>query len=274
MSSVTDTEAVISEFVDLIYPSFALAVTNTAFFASLFTLFVVLLAHSTKESRRRMVLRLNVLAVCLVLTMGALVGFGTRKFIVDQSDQMSATLNTAVGVFNIFLPLLTPQAILLKIFAFPFCIKCARVVVLILLVNEFARALTMTDNYDAFRSPNLIAEWTMQMADNMYSVSFFLYNLRVRTSSIKRANFIFPLMFNIVLLVTIVTEQLMTISGLILLLLLINSYITVMGVLCATVWCSRSEQVKIRNEPSLRRVGDASRKGGSDTVMVGKRAAT
>ncbi|KAI5992052.1 hypothetical protein EDC04DRAFT_1323569 [Pisolithus marmoratus] len=316
MSSVTDQEAIINGFVEFIHPAFVLAVANAAFSASLFTLFVVLLAHSTKESRRRMVLRLNVLAICLVFIMGALVGFSSRKFIVDRSGHQSPRLNIAIIAFKVFLPLLcdsilltrlfalyplssTPRAILLKIFAFPFCVKCARVVVLALLVNDYARAFTMIASYNVFRNPNLIAEWTMQIADNMYSVSFFLYNLHVRTGSIKcgrmtsrirqifyisAANFVFPLMFNIVLLITIVTEQLYTIGGLLLLLLLINSYVTVMGVLCATVWFSRSEWVGTRNEPlpdrifmlepSLRRVHEAGRKGGSDIVMVGKRSST
>ncbi|KAI6015608.1 hypothetical protein EDC04DRAFT_2948189 [Pisolithus marmoratus] len=184
MSSVKDSEAIINDFVDSIRPAFVLAVTNIAFSASLFTLFIVLVALSTKESRRRLAFRLNVFAICLALTMGVMVGFGSVKFTLGQFDQLSTSVNIATVVFNVFLPLLcdsilltrlfalyplssTHPATLLKIFTFPFCVKCARLVVITLLVNDYARTFTMIAGYDASSNPNLIAEWTMQMADNM-----------------------------------------------------------------------------------------------------------
>ncbi|KIK29905.1 hypothetical protein PISMIDRAFT_671890 [Pisolithus microcarpus 441] len=136
--------------------TFVAIVVNTAFSASLFTLFVVLLALSTKESRRRLVFRLNVLAICLVLTMGILVGFSNGKVILNPFYSLPASVPIA-GVFFTFLPPLlcdsilltrlfalyppssTRPAILLKIFAFPFCIKCARVVVLVRYVVDVFR---------------------------------------------------------------------------------------------------------------------------------------
>ncbi|KAI6107569.1 hypothetical protein EDD16DRAFT_1620991 [Pisolithus croceorrhizus] len=64
---------------------------------------------------------------------------------------------------------------------------------------------------------------------------------------ISIANFVFPLMFNIVLIICAIADQSFgNIGGL---LLLINNYVTVMGVLCATVWFSRLEQVRTCNEP-------------------------
>ncbi|KAI6031196.1 hypothetical protein BKA83DRAFT_4197121 [Pisolithus microcarpus] len=321
MSSATDPESIINTFVDDMRLTFVAIVVNTAFSASLFTLFVVLLALSTKESRRRLVFRLNVLAICLVLTMGILVGFSNGKVILNPFYSLPASVPIA-GVFFTFLPPLlcdsilltrlfalyppssTRPAILLKIFAFPFCIKCARVVVLSLLFNNFVRSTTTADGASSsssfwYRNPYLIAEWTMQMADNMYSVGLFLYNLRVRTGSIKRsgamsarirqifyisaANFVFPLMFNIVLITTVATNQFTVIGGMF---SLINNYVTVMGVLCATVWFSRSERVRTPNEPlsddlfsrnpNFRRVYDTGGTCGSETVVVGnvKRFAT
>ncbi|KAI6017460.1 hypothetical protein EDC04DRAFT_2902550 [Pisolithus marmoratus] len=285
MSSVTDPKAIINEFVGFIHSYFVTVVVNTAFSTSLFTFFVVLLALSTKESRRRLVFRLNVFAICLVLTMSMLVSFGSGKVILGQLDWELENVYIAAVAFIIFPPLLcdsilltrlfalyplssTPSATLLKIFAFPFCVKCGRVVVL---VHYLVKMSANPEAYSAFfRNPDMTAEWTMQIADNMYSVSLFLYNLHVRTGSIHRghaaggmvarirqifyisaANFVFPLMFNIVLMAfntTIATtSQLLSIGQLI---ALINTYVTVMGVLCATLWFSRSEWVRTRNEPS------------------------
>ncbi|KAI6146226.1 hypothetical protein BKA82DRAFT_761960 [Pisolithus tinctorius] len=63
---------------------------------------------------------------------------------------------------------------------------------------------------------------------------------------VSATNFVFPLTFSIVLIIFITTTQFLVTCRL---LLLINNYITVMGVLCATVWFSRFEWVRARNEP-------------------------
>ncbi|KAI6012712.1 hypothetical protein F5J12DRAFT_547444 [Pisolithus orientalis] len=326
MSSVTDPEAIINEFVNTIHPAFVTTVVNIAFSASLFTLFAVLLALSTKESRCRAVFRLNVLAVCIVLAMGMLVGFSNGKIVVGQLGSLPLSIFLAELAFIVFPPLLcdsilltrlfalypptsSPPTTLLKIFAFPFCVKCARVVVLSLFLNRCTSSAAIMDgvNLDPdevatwfFRNPYMIAEWTLQIIDNSYFVTVFLYNLRVRVGSIKRmggmtarihqifyisaANFVFPLIFNIMLIIgtsVASTGQLLVVGSL---LLLINSYVTVMGVLCATVWFSRYERILIRNEPlsddmfslepSLRRVHGTGMECGSETVVVGRRFAT
>ncbi|KAI6015612.1 hypothetical protein EDC04DRAFT_2903712 [Pisolithus marmoratus] len=314
MSSATDPQATINEIIDSIYPAFILSVANAAFCASLFTLFVALLALSTKESRRRLVFRLNVFAICIVLSMGVLVGFGDGEITVNQADPLPAGGPIASAALTVFPPLLfdsilltrlfalyplssTRPATLLKIYTFPFCVKCARVAVLTRFLNEYAtyvRSATAEDPNPWFHNPNLIAEWTMQIADNMYSVILFLYNLHARTDLIKRggmparirqifyvsvANFVFPLLFNIILIIYIMTNQ-SFVGGL---LIMINNYVTVMGVLCATVWFSRMEWVRSRNdplsddmfglEPSFRMIHDASRKRESK-VVLGKVSST
>ncbi|KAI6142342.1 hypothetical protein BKA82DRAFT_2584946 [Pisolithus tinctorius] len=107
---------------------------------------------------------------------------------------------------------------------FPFCVKYARVVVIILLVNDFIMVGTTTETLVKddvniwFRNPNVIAEWTLQIAGNLYSVSLFLCNLHVRARPLKS--------------------------------FLINSYVTVISVLRATPWFSRPEWAQPCNEPS------------------------
>ncbi|KAI5985081.1 hypothetical protein EDD15DRAFT_2477295 [Pisolithus albus] len=317
---MADSEATIIAFVNSIRPVFPSIILNAAFAACVFTLFVLLLALSTKESRRRLVFRLNVLAICLVLTMGALTGLVTGKAIVDPFNLVSTNTFIAAIIFLIFPPLLydsilltrlfalypfgsTPATTLVKIFAFPLCIKCARVVVITIGVHGFVglgtttEALIQAESADWFRSPYLIAEWSMQIADNLYTVSLFLYNLHIRTSSMRRgegatfiaerirqifyisfANFVFPLIFNVAQIFSITTDRSPTAGGL---LIVINNYVTVVGVLCATLWFSGSEWARTRNEllpehmlntlkPTLGRVGVAGGMSGSPVASVGK----
>ncbi|KAI6102436.1 hypothetical protein EDD16DRAFT_1843568 [Pisolithus croceorrhizus] len=286
MSSVTNSEATINAFVNAVRPAFGYVVAATAFSTCLFTLFITLLALSTKESRRRLVFRLNVVAICLALTTSALIGLMTGEAVVNPFNQVSKSVSVAAVTFLSCSPLLydsmlltrlfavypigsTPAVTLVKIFAFPFCVKCVRVAAITMGVRGFAvlgtttEALIQNQSTNWFRSPYLVTECTMQIVDNLYSVSFFLYNLHIRTSSIKRArgiaerirqvfyisvaNFIFPLIFNIAQIVFATTDWSTTAGGMV---LLINNYITVLGVLCATLWFSGSEWVRTRNEPS------------------------
>ncbi|KAI6032527.1 hypothetical protein EDC04DRAFT_2898121 [Pisolithus marmoratus] len=316
MSSVTDSEATINAFTNAIRPSFNYFVVNTAFSACLFTLFLVLLALSTNESRRRLVFRLNLLAICLVLTMGALMGLTTGKAVVDPFNQVSTGVFVTGITFLVFPPLLydsilltrllalyppssTAAATLVKILAFPLCIKCARVVIITIGLRSYigsgmtTEALVQDEPAIWFRNPYLIAEWTMQIVDNMYSVSLFLYNLHIRTSSIKRArgiadrirqifyisvaNFIFPLVLNIAQIIFAATDRSPFTGGV---LPLINNYVTVMGVLCATLWFSGSEWVRTCSEPLPEHMLNSPKpnvggpvtggKSGSTIVSIGK----
>ncbi|KAI6130677.1 hypothetical protein EDD16DRAFT_1540115 [Pisolithus croceorrhizus] len=103
----------------------------------------------------------------------------------------------------------------------------------------------------------------MQITDNAYSVSpikrgvYDLYLLgcpRVcQIFYIPAANFVFPLILNIALIVffTAVSTAGQH-SALGDLLVSVNSYVTVLCVLCATVWPSKSEVVRTRNQPLSR----------------------
>ncbi|KAI6038867.1 hypothetical protein EDC04DRAFT_1843295 [Pisolithus marmoratus] len=319
MSSITSPEAVINEFTDEIRPSLDYVLASTACSACLFTLLVVLFGFSTKESRRRVVFQLNVFAICVALTLGILTGLNSGKAIVDPFNPVSTGVYITAVVFALYPPLLydsillarlfalypvasTPSFILVKIFAFPFCIKCARVVVIALWLNDYiepgltTQALVQNQSANWYRNPRMTAEWTMQMADNLYSVSFFLYNLHVRTSSIRIggiserirqifyisvANFVFPLLFNIVQIILITTDRSPHTGALV---LLINNFLAVVGVLCATLWFSGSEWVRSRKEPSSDdpfplspspcRINGTDRKCENEIVVIGRRSIT
>ncbi|KAL4062413.1 hypothetical protein V8B97DRAFT_308524 [Scleroderma yunnanense] len=262
---------------------FQLVIGITAYAACLSTLLVVLFAFSTKESQRRLVFHLNVLAIIIALILAIFNGITSGKAILKPFNPVSKDVYVATIVFAIFPPLfydsillcrlfalyppaMTPALTLVKIFAFPFCIKCARLVVISLGLNELVSsgpstaALSQDTLTSWYHNPYMIAEWTMQIADNLYSVSFFLYKLHIRTSTIKRetsiaerirqifyisiANFIFPLFFNIAQIVCITTDS-SPYTGT--MLLMTNDYITVVGVLCATIWFSGTDWVRTRN---------------------------
>ncbi|KAI6032525.1 hypothetical protein EDC04DRAFT_2233462 [Pisolithus marmoratus] len=297
MSSVTGSEVAIDAFIDEIRPSFNYIVADAACSGCLFTLLVVLLGFSTKESRRRLVFQLNVLAICVALTLAILTGLTSGKAVVDPFNQVSTRLYITAIVFAFYPPLLydsilltrlftlypvtiTPWFTLVKIFAFPFCIKCARVVVLALWFNDYVKfgsttqALVQNQGAIWYRNRNMTAEWTMQTADNLYSVSFFLYNLHVRTSSIRSvsgiserirqifyisaANFVFPLLFNIAQIILITADRSPYTGSLV---ILINNFVTVIGILCATLWLSGSEWVRGHKE-ALADAEDFARWGG------------
>lgn len=319
MSSATDAGAIINGFVETIHPNFDNIIAISAFSACLLTLFTILFAFSTKRVRRSLAFRLNVCSLCIVLTMSILAGFTNGKAIVYPFNQVPRSVFVATVVFVFFPPLLydsvllirlcvlypldeTPPATLLRILAFPFCVKCARAVVVTVGILEYVKAgrtteALMQDEATVwFRNPYLIAELAMQIADNLYSVTLFLYNLRIRTKPIRSggitisgcirqafyisiANFVFPLMFNILLLTFVTTRHSPNTGAL---LVFINNYITVMGVLCATLWSSRREWVRAYNESlsdgmlrckvNLERVSVTVREGTSEMAVTGTRS--
>ncbi|KAI6045884.1 hypothetical protein EDC04DRAFT_2888471 [Pisolithus marmoratus] len=255
MSSVTGSEVAIDTFIDEIRPSFNYIVADAACSGCLFTLLVVLLGFSTKESRRRLVFQLN--------------WEGNSRPVQSGVNESLLLLLSSLSTRRY-----------LKIFAFPFCIKCARVAVLALWFNDYVKfgstiqALVQNQGAIWYRNRNMTAEWTMQTADNLYSVSFFLYNLHVRTSSIRSvsgiserirqifyisaANFVFPLLFNIAQIILITADRSPYTGSLV---LLINNFVTVIGILCATLWLSGSEWVRGHKE-ALADAEDFARWGG------------
>ncbi|KAI6038865.1 hypothetical protein EDC04DRAFT_2895815 [Pisolithus marmoratus] len=279
MSSVTGSEVAINAFIDQIRPIFDYILVVTACSTCLFTLF------------------LNVLAICVALTLGVLTDLNSVKAIFDPFSQVSKSVYITTSAFTLY-PLLlyhsilltrlfslypvasTPSFTLVKVFAFAFCSNALELQSLwvssMLLSKSQITSMTLVQNQGAlwYRNPKMTAEWTMQMADNLYSVSFFLYNLHVRTSSIRSvgglseriwqifyvsvANLVFPLLFNIAQIILITTDRSAYIGTL---LFLINHFVTVIGVLCAAVWFSTSEWVRGRKE-ALVDAADFARWGG------------
>lgn len=280
MSQTSNSQLIISNFIDTIRPPFNFILGVTALSACLVTLLVVLSAFSTQESRRRPAFYLNIIAISTAVVLGVLSGITSGRAILDPFSPTGEGIYTATIFFALFPPVfydsillarflvlypvnVTPRSTLFKIFTFPICIKCGRLIVLSLYLHEFVQStrllLSLEQHAQAtwYRNPYITAEWTMQILDNLYSVSIFLYNFRVRTSKMKYsgrigtqirqivfisvANFVFPLFLNIGQIVCITTSHSFATGTMV---LLTNNYVSVIGVLCATIWFSGTEWIR------------------------------
>ncbi|KAI5997357.1 hypothetical protein EDC04DRAFT_2585116 [Pisolithus marmoratus] len=275
MSQTATSQLIISNFVDTIRPPFEFIVGVTALSSCLVTLLVILFLFSTHESRRRPVFCLNVIAISTAVVLSILTGITSGRAIFDPFSPTGEGIYVATIFFAIFPPVfydsilltrllalypvnVTPGSTLFKMFIFPVCIKCSRLISLYL--REFVQSTKVLQSLEQhaqatwYRNPYITAEWTMQMLDNLYSVSIFLYNLHTRTSRVKYCerriqqivfisvtNFVLPLFLNAVQIVCITTSHSFATGTMV---LLTNNYVSVIGVLCATIWFSGSEWVR------------------------------
>ncbi|KAI6039910.1 hypothetical protein EDC04DRAFT_2567991 [Pisolithus marmoratus] len=302
----TSQEAIIANFVEDIHAPFTFVIVVTSLCACLVSLLVVLFVFSTADLRRRLIFRLNVIAICFTLILGVLNFAVSGSAILRPFSPIPDSLYVATIVFAIFPPVFydsillirllalypverTPMSTLVRVLAFPLCVKCGRLLVLSLYIHQYLiitpdlTSLTMHAEATWFRNPYLTTEWTLQTFDNLYSSGFFLCKLQStrRTSSrltlgerpalsiarmrqilyISAANFVFPVLFNIGQIICITTDRSFYVGTM---LLLANSYVSVIGVLCATIWVSGGHYVQRHNPYSTNSsVGPARSMGGN-----------
>ncbi|KAI6037721.1 hypothetical protein EDC04DRAFT_2112489 [Pisolithus marmoratus] len=306
----TSQEVIIANFVENIHAPFTFVIVVTSLCACLVSLLVVLFVFSTADLRRRLIFRLNVIAICFTLILGVLNFVVSGSAILRPFNPIPDSLYVATIVFAIFPPVFydsilltrllalypverTPMSTLVRVLAFPLCVKCGRLLVLSLYIHQYLiitpdlTSLTMHAEATWFRNPYLTTEWTLQTFDNLYSSGFFLCKLQStrRTSSrltldlfsfpqtseigrrmrqilyISAANFVFPVLFNIGQIICITTDRSFYVGTM---LLLANSYVSVIGVLCATIWVSGGHYVQRHNPYSTSSsVGPARSVGGN-----------
>lgn len=293
LANSTDQEAIITSFIQDIRAPFTFITVVTPLCACLVTLLVVLFAFSTAESRRRLIFRLNVIAICFALMLGVLNFIVSGNAILRPFSPVSQSLYAVTIIFAMFPPVFydsilltrilalypterTSLFTLVRILAFPICVKCGRLVVLSLYIHQYlisapgVAPLTVQAEITWFRNPYVTTEWTLQMFDNLYSSGFFLYKLYIQSASISplrltldsftltlpqtsevgrrirqilfisTANFVFPVLFNIGQIICITVDSSFYIGTV---LLLANSYVSVIGVLCATIWAAGGDYV-------------------------------
>lgn len=294
--STVSPEAIITNFVEGIRDPLTFVLVITSLCACLITLLIVLFVFSTRELRKRLIFRLNVIAICFALTLGVLNFIVSGSAILRPFDPVpqslyittiAAALLPPVFYDSILLTRLlalypvdrTPLPVLIRILAFPICVKCGRLVVLSLYVWHYAGESRDLATFSAhaqatwYRNPFVTTEWTLQMFDNLYSSGLFIYQLHTQSAQmspvaygshvfsfpevgnigkrireifyISVANFVFPVLFNIGQIICITADPSFYLGTL---LLLSNTYVSVIGVLFATIWVSGGEYVRRQTE--------------------------
>ncbi|KAG6909187.1 hypothetical protein DXG01_001701 [Tephrocybe rancida] len=159
----------------------------------------------------------------------------------------------------------TPRRTYFMVLAFPVTVKCARLTCVTLFLHNIGQArtdgpggiFTVVGGF-WYRNPYLVAEWSLQIADNLYCTLFFLWKLRkfyngehnnkltrnktllARLRSIfaiALANFVFPLFMNIAQLILVLRDVHYPRGAEI---LMANLYVAIIGLLFATVWAGRN----------------------------------
>ncbi|KAI6013309.1 hypothetical protein PISMIDRAFT_677254 [Pisolithus microcarpus 441] len=271
MSESSEIQAIITEFVNAIRPQYFLVVAVVPFCGCLLTLLAVLCAFSTPELRSLLVFKLNVVAILVALVTGILNGYLNGLRILEPfAPETALSICFTFVLFALGSPLFydsilllrvlafypihsTPLLTLAKVLAIPILVKCGRLLCLSLFLHGYyVRYASYGPVTNWFRNPYVTSEWALQVVDNMYSCGFFLYKLHIHDSKISQfrsgstmvhlirnifliscANFVFPVLFNVAQIICITIDRSYLTATL---LLLINGYVSVIGVLGATIF--------------------------------------
>ncbi|KAH8108861.1 hypothetical protein DFH11DRAFT_1630846 [Phellopilus nigrolimitatus] len=150
----------------------------------------------------------------------------------------------------------------IKVLVFPVLVKCGRFIVVVLYLHSFTvesknvGSVLLVGTVSWFRNPYILTEWVLQMVDNSYSSLFFLYKLRLfdkfgRAGWVDRhptvltrirglfyialGNFVFPVILNIAQIVLISSDRSFLDGTYV---LVVNNFVTIIGVVFATIWTS------------------------------------
>lgn len=149
MSQSSDYQTIISAFIEYVRPQFVLVVGITPFCACLVTLLAVLFAFSTPLSRKLLVFKLNVLAICIALVTGTLNGYLNALGVLEPFSPMpSLGICFTFAFFALLSPLFydsillhrllafypinsTPLRTVAKVLVLPICVKVGRLVLVV-----------------------------------------------------------------------------------------------------------------------------------------------
>jgi len=241
-------------------------------------LLIFLFMFSTPASRAHPVFLLNVCIVVLGLGLAAINVGQEWSNLTAPTVAIPDSLTLANIALTVISPLVidsvlifryiafyprraTPLSKYAQILAFPLIIKTGRLVCDTLFLVNLGRkngqgSIDVLASETWFRNPYLVSEWSLQIADNVYASSFFFYKLSsyygksqatfiVRNRSlisrirglfaIALANFVFPLFLNITQVVLITRDTNYARGAEV---LMANMYVSIFGVLFATVWAS------------------------------------
>ncbi|KII90344.1 hypothetical protein PLICRDRAFT_38849 [Plicaturopsis crispa FD-325 SS-3] len=253
----------------VIGPSLSFLLLGTVFSSLLISIFIALLFFSDSKSRKRPIFVLNVLAVLLGVAEGAVnINIEIRTMLfpdhpVPLSTKFAFVILAFIGPLSVECVLLFRIATvfppttehakrkLAAILAFPILSKTAR------LVNFGLFMLSIPTVFLALQ-----IEWILQLVEHSYVVLIFSYRLRSRQSTtetmevirsarmsrrirglllIAISNFIFPVVLNVVQLILLIGKTKTNGSFIRMALVFVaNTYVTIIGVVFATVWSTGS----------------------------------
>ncbi|KAJ3859188.1 hypothetical protein EV359DRAFT_23063, partial [Lentinula novae-zelandiae] len=265
-------------YIAIIEPGVTFSLLGAFFCGMLLPLLVLLLLFSSSTARRHPVFLLNIFIIVLGLGLGAVnVGQEWSNMVTplvaipDSLTLANIALNTcspviidSVLLFRIlaFYPRMTTAlSTYIGVLAFPIAIKIGRFVCVTIFLYHLGRvnghgSITSLAAQSWYRNPYLMSEWCLQMADNLYSTSFFFWKLRkfyrgdgnnfllrsksllsrIRTLfAVALANFVFPLFLNVAQVILIARDHSYARGAEV---LMSNMYLGILGVLFATVWAS------------------------------------
>ncbi|THU91849.1 hypothetical protein K435DRAFT_758739, partial [Dendrothele bispora CBS 962.96] len=264
-------------YIEAIRPSLNFILVLTPLGAALVPLIFTLFYFSTPQTRRHPVFILNILACCCGICEAAINAALETKQILYPLEPVSKELLTAVIAFTIVSPLFidsvllfrvlafypvssTPRHVLFSILALPVLVKCGRFVAVVMYLHSFTNSsgklpsVLLASQSTWPRNPYTMTEWTLQMIDNLYASSMFLYKLwqyqrpasntvMIRSKNllahirslflIALGNFVFPVIMNIATIVLVATDP-SFINGTYI--LLSNNYVAILGIVFATIW--------------------------------------
>jgi len=265
-------------YLAVIEPAVTFSLLGAFFGGILIPLLIFLFLFSTPASRGHPVFVLNVAIILLGLALAAVnVGQEWSNLVtptkaVPQSltltnitlDVLSPMIIDSVLLFRLlaFYPRIsTPSSTFIKVLAFPVIVKSARFACVTIFLQRLGRenghgSITTLAAQTWFRNPFLVSEWSLQILDNVYVTSFFFWRLRrfytggdnnflVRNKTllarirsifvIALGNFVFPLFMNVTQLILITRDTNYARGAEV---LMANMYVSIFGVLFATVWAS------------------------------------
>ncbi|KAJ6595830.1 hypothetical protein DFH09DRAFT_1135736 [Mycena vulgaris] len=265
-------------YIAVIVPGLTFSLLGAFFGGILLPLLVFLFMFSTPTSRAHPVFILNVAIVILGMGLAAINVGQEWSNMVTPTIAIPDSLTLANIALTVISPLVidsvlifryiafyprrsTPLSTYAKILAFPVIVKTGRLVCdTIFLVHlgstDGNGSITLLAAKTWFRNPYLVSEWSLQIADNVYATSFFFWKLRtyykgsqttfiIRNQSllsrirglfvIALSNFVFPLFLNVTQMIMITRDTDYARGAEV---LMANMYVSIFGVLFATVWAS------------------------------------
>jgi len=280
-----DVALVIQAYTHAIRPAFTFILISSVFGAMLLPLLIMLLGSSSSHSRRQPIFILNILSLILGIIVAVLSTHLSIYTVLFPLEEFLATEDFVQVILYMWMPWITGAILILRViiifaplyvsrwqlaplFVFPFAMKVARAVLIIVFVIQW-RKKTSQGVHNQFTATAQLgtwvvkASWILEMLDNGYISLLFLWRLgsqghlfnRVQQGTLLKeqrssfsdrllslfwitsTNFIFPLVFNLCqVIILFVSNNLLLAASI----ENVNIYVSIISCVFASIWASTS----------------------------------